>query len=264
MKHYAIAGGAEGKSRLKILAKAMQPYTKSFLQFLNITSGMSCLDLGCGGGDVTLELAKIVGETGRVIGLELDDTVVELTRQDFQRLGLTNVEFKVADALNLNAENRYDVAYTRFLLTHLSQPQQVIEKMKTAIKPDGLIAIEDIQFSGHFCYPNCPAFDRYLQLYQQVVIDKGGDPEIGVKLPGMLRQAGFKTVNLNVVQPTFMTGEGKLLAQITLEKIRLAILERGLSSAEEIDSIVAELKDFARNPQTVVSLPRIFQVWGRK
>ncbi len=81
--------------------------------------------------------------------------------------------------------------------------------MKMAVKLGGLIAVEELEFSGHFCYPKCPAFDKYIQLYQQVVQNKGGAPEIGPKLPGMLRQAGFKEVNLNLVQPTFMEGEGK-------------------------------------------------------
>ena len=93
--------------------------------------------------------------------------------------------------------------------------------MKIAIKPDGLIAIEDIEFSGHFCYPPCEAFDRYIELYQQIVKNKGGDSEIGTKLPEMIRQVGFKQVNLNVIQPNFMEEEGKLIAQITkdFEKI---------------------------------------------
>ena len=98
MKHYAIAGGAEGKARLKILSQVMQPYTQSFFQRLGITTGMHCLDIGCGGGDVTFELANLVGEQGRVVGLELDETIVRLTQQDCQQLGLTNVRFLVADA----------------------------------------------------------------------------------------------------------------------------------------------------------------------
>ena len=264
MRHYVIAGGAEGKSRLKILSRVMQPYTQDFFQRLGITSGMYCLDIGCGGGDVTFELANLVGEKGRVVGLELDETIVRLTQQDCQQLGLTNVQLKVADALSLDEQNQYDLVYTRFLLTHLSHPQKVIEKMKMAVKPNGFVAIEDLQFSGHFCYPDCPAFDRYIQLYQQVVINKGGDPEIGSKLPEMLKKAGFKEVNLNLVQPTFMKGEGKLIAQITMEKIRSAILEQGLSSSDEIETIILELKEFAQNSETIISLPRIFQVCGCK
>ena len=264
MKHYAIAGGAEGKARLKILSRVMQPYTQNFFQHLEITTGMHCLDIGCGGGDVTFELANLVGEKGLVVGLELDEAIVRLIQQDCQQLGWTNVQFKVADALSLDEENKYDLAYTRFLLTHLSEPQKAIELMKMALKPGGRIAIEDLEFAGHFCYPKHSAFDRYIELYQQVVQNKGGDPEIGLKLPGMLKKVGFQEVNFNLVQPTFMEGEGKSIAQITMEKIRSAVLEQGLSSPDEIDTIILELKEFAQNPETIISLPRIFQVCGRK
>lgn len=264
MKHYAIAGGAEGKSRLKVLSGVMQPYTLSFLKGLGISAGMHCLDLGCGGGDVTFELATLVGKEGKVVGWELDETIVELTWQDCQKLNLTNVEFKIADAYSLDEVNKYDLAYTRFLLTHLSDPQTVIEKMKTAVRSGGIVAVEDIEFAGHFCYPKSPAFDKYIELYQQVVRNKGGDSEIGVKLPGMFNQAGFREVKFNLVQPAFKSGEGKLIAAITLEKIRDAVLERGLSSPDKIDAVIAELKKLAQNPDTIISLPRIFQVLGKK
>jgi ubiquinone/menaquinone biosynthesis C-methylase UbiE len=264
MKHYAIASGAEGKSRLKILSRVMQPYTQDLFQRLGIRTGMHCLDLGCGGGDVTFELALLVGNSGKVVGVELDEVILRLTQEDCQKLGLSNVQLKIADVLSWEETEKYDLAYTRFLLTHLSQPETVIEKMKIALKPGSLIALEDLEFSGHFCYPKCPAFDRYIELYQQVVQNKGGDPEIGPKLPGMLRKAGFKEINLNLVQPTFLEGEGKSMAQITMEKIRESVLEQSLSSPKEIESISSELKEFAQNSQTIMSLPRIFQVWGRK
>ncbi|MGD1917928.1 MAG: class I SAM-dependent methyltransferase [Pleurocapsa sp.] len=264
MKHYAIAGGAEGKSRLKVLSGVMQPYTLSFLQGLRIEPGMHCLDLGCGGGDVTFELAALLGKEGKVVGWELDETIVKLNREDCQKLNLTNVEFEIADAFSLDEVNKYDLTYTRFLLTHLSDPQTVIEKLKTAVKPGGIVAVEDIEFAGHFCYPKSLAFDKYIELYQQVVRNKGGDSEIGVKLPGMFKKAGFEEVGFNLVQPALMTGEGKLVAPITIEKIRNAVLEQDLSSPDEIDGLIAELNKLAQNPETIISLPRIFQVWGTK
>ena len=80
----------------------------------------------------------------------------------------------------------------------------------------------------------------------------------------MFKKAGFKEVKFNLVQPTFIEGEGKSIASITLEKIRNAVLEQGLSSFDEIDGVIAELKKLAHNPKTIISLPRIFQVWGTK
>ncbi|MEL4896838.1 class I SAM-dependent methyltransferase [Crocosphaera sp. Alani8] len=264
MKHYVIAGGVEGQSRLKILSRVLHSQTQHFFHRLGITSGMRCLDLGCGGGDVTFDLRTIVGQTGQVVGIDLDETIIQLARGECQQRGFKNVQFKVSNAETWEEASEYDLAYTRFLLTHLSHPQTVIENLKMSLKSGGLIAIEDLQFSGHFCYPKCRAFEQYIELYQQVVKRKGGDPEIGPKLPGMLQKAGFKQVNLNVIQPTFLEGEGKFLASITMEKIREAILEQSLSSPQEIKEIMDELNSFADNKQTIMSLPRIFQVWGAK
>lgn len=264
MKHYVIAGGQEGKLRLKILSRVLQSHTQHFLHRLEITSGMRCLDLGCGGGDVTRELAALVGESGQVVGIDLDETIIKLAQGECEQLGLKNVQFKILNAVTWEEKEEYDLAYTRFLLTHLTHPQRVIENLKMAIKPEGWIGVEDIEFSGHFCYPKCRAFDQYIELYQQVVKEKGGDPEIGPKLPGMLQKAGFKQVKLNVIQPTFIEGEGKLLAQITMEKIKEAILEQSLSSPQELEKILVELKTFTQRTDTLISLPRIFQVWGRK
>jgi ubiquinone/menaquinone biosynthesis C-methylase UbiE len=58
---------------------------------------MRCLDLGCGGGAVTLELARMVGPNGHVTGIDADDVVLDLGRADAAQQGLANVEFQVAD-----------------------------------------------------------------------------------------------------------------------------------------------------------------------
>ena len=127
-----------------------------------------------------------------------------------------------------------------------------------------MVVVEDIQFSGHFCYPACPAFDRYVALYEEVVKRKGGDPNIGPRLLGMFLDAGLNDVDLDVVQPTYRQGAGKRLAAVTMEHIREAVVGAGLASDEEIDAIVADLDSFAENPRTVMSVARIVQIWGKR
>ena len=126
------------------------------------------------------------------------------------------------------------------------------------------MVVEDIEFAAHFCYPACPAFDRYVSLYQQVVQRNGGDPNIGPRLVSLLMDAGLQQVCVEVVQPTYRKGPGKRIAQVTLEHIRGAVVEAGLASSGEIDAAVADLDRLARNRRTILSLPRVFQVWGRK
>jgi hypothetical protein len=101
-------------------------------------------------------------------------------------------------------------------------------------------------------------------LYQQVVQRRGGDPNIGPRLVDLLLDACLQRVGVEVVQPTFRGGTGKRIAQVTMEHIREAVVEVGLATPGEVDAIMADLDRFARNPRTILSLPRIFQVWGRK
>jgi ubiquinone/menaquinone biosynthesis C-methylase UbiE len=224
---------------------------------------MHCLDAGCGIGAVALELASRVGAAGKVVGLDLDERCLELARQEAAQQNLP-VFFRAEGVTDLQEDGIYDLVYSRFLLTHLPEPGRAVERLVRATRPGGLVAVEDIEFAGHFCYPACPAFDRYVSLYQQAVVRKGGDPNIGPRLVGLLMDAGLAQVRLSVVQPAFRKGPGKRIAQVTLEHIREAVVEAGLAGSDEIDAVIAELEQIAQNSRTILSLPRIFQVWGRR
>jgi len=121
---------------------------------------------------------------------------------------------------------------------------------------------EDLNHAAIFCCPACPALDRYITLYNQVAHLKSADPQIGLKLPELLRLVGEHAIQLHVVQPAFMDSGAKRIHQITLENITEAIIAGGLATPAELTAVVAELDAFAQNPHTLVSFPRIFQVWG--
>jgi ubiquinone/menaquinone biosynthesis C-methylase UbiE len=260
---YILRGGESGAERLRLLARVKWPTTKRLLQRVGLRKGIRCLDVGCGIGAVTLKLAGYVGPTGQAVGIDLDGRCLELARQEALRHGLSPV-FRRESVSDLREEAVYDLVYSRFLLTHLPEPGRAVEGMVRAARSGSLVVVEDIEFAGHFCYPACPAFDRYVSLYQQAVQRKGGDPDIGPRLMSLLMDAGLDQVRVVVEQPTYRRGLGKRIAQVTMEHIREAVVEAGLASPDEVDTIVANLDCFARNPCTILSLPRIFQVWGRK
>src|SRR5690242_2393721 len=93
LKHYVISGGVRGRERLKMLARVMQPMTSSLLDRVGIDAGMKVLDVGCGSGAVSFELAKRVGSEGKVIGADLDQIKIELANDEASQLGVSNVEF---------------------------------------------------------------------------------------------------------------------------------------------------------------------------
>lgn len=259
---YIIRGGVPGRERLRLLSNVMRPTTLALFERVGLGPGLVCLDAGCGGGDVSCELARLIGPTGRVLGLDSDATKLALARQEAAELQLANVEFRhtTLEASALAAD--FDLVYARFLLTHLPDPLATLRQLLAALRPGGSLAIEDIDFQGSFCYPPSPAYARYVELYTRTVQRNGGDANIGPRLPGMLRAAGCERVQMNVVQPAGLAGDVKLLAPVTLENIATAVQAAGLATQEEVDRLSAELYEYAHDPSTVMSLPRVVQAWG--
>jgi ubiquinone/menaquinone biosynthesis C-methylase UbiE len=228
-----------------------------------LRAGMRVLDFGCGSGEVTRRMATLVGAEGEVVGIDLDPSILRLAKREAQDLNVP-VTFRHLGAEELEEVAAYDFAYARYLLSHLRHPERSLEAMVRALRPGGRLAVEDVFFDGHVCYPPNAAFERYVELYQAVVRAKGADPAIGPRLLGMALGAGLTDVRVELVVPVFHEGEGKRVAQVTVEHIREAVLGAGLATSTEVDAIVAELEAFADDERTLMSIAPTFQVWGRK
>jgi SAM-dependent methyltransferase len=261
--HYVIRGGVEGRERLRILARVMHASSTSLFDRLGLRDGLACLDVGCGGGDVTLELARRVAPRGRAVGADIDQTKLELARNEARQHGITNVEFQLSDVREVGGTSEFDLVYARFLLTHLSDPAGTVRAFYRQLRPGGFVAVEDIDFSGYFTYPECKAFRRYHELYCATVRRRGGDPNIGPRLPFLLRSCGFEDVGVHVVQPIGTQGDVKLINPLTMENIADAVLQDGLATRGEIDELVRELYEFAADEDALAGTPRVVQAWGR-
>src|SRR2546427_170826 len=158
--HYVIRGGLEGRERLRILARVMHASSMSLFDRLGLCDGLACLDVGCGGGDATVELARRVGARGKAVGIDIDPVKLGVARIEAQHGGVTNVEFQLSDIREISGAPEFDIVYSRFLLTHLSDPASAISAFYRHLRPGGLLALEDIDFSGYFTYPESSAFSR--------------------------------------------------------------------------------------------------------
>jgi ubiquinone/menaquinone biosynthesis C-methylase UbiE len=259
---YVIKGGQVGHARLQVLARAQRRHTLSLLDQVGVRDGMRCLDIGCGSGDVTFELAERVGEAGRVTGLDMDDVKLSLASDVAAQRGLTNVTFEVANATDWQEFDAYDLVYCRFLLQHLSQPLDLLRRMWAAVRPEGVLIVEDTDFEGKFCHPANDAFEFYVRNYTAVLRAHGGDPTIGRKLPAYFAEAGIPTPELNLVQRVERSGEGKMMSYLTLEATADAIVKRGLATHDEVKSALMSLLSYTQDPNTVIGDPRVFQVWA--
>jgi SAM-dependent methyltransferase len=259
MASYAIDGGLPGKQRLDLLARVCEPGTNALLDRVGVSPGARCLDLGCGGGHVTRELARRAGPDGHVVGIDRDRDVLELAVAD--SAGIANAEFRAGDATQLS-ESGYDVVYARFLLSHLPEPARVVAAVKAALRPGGVAVLEDVGFDGYICHPRSPAHDRWLATYRETVRRRGGDAGLGPALPVLLHEAGFERVGVAVSQECGLAGDVKLIPAITLERIAGAAVAEGVATADEIAAIAADLYAYAAQPGTVMGMPQVVQAWG--
>jgi SAM-dependent methyltransferase len=263
VSEYTIEQGLGVRERMNLLAAVNAPATLALFDMLGVSVGARCLDLGCGGGQVTLELGRRTGPTGSAIGIDLDEALIEVARAEAASQGLDNVTFRVAPVESLN-ETGFDLAFARFVLMHLPDPARAVELMATAVSPGGIVAIEDANFAGCFTYPSCSGYDSWVAWYRETVHRNGGDIELGLRLPSLLRSVGLESIGVRVAQPAYLGGPQKRLQLMSMEKMKAAVVAAGVASADEYDAAHAEFEAFTADPTTLVAAPRMIQAWGRR
>ncbi|HTN46659.1 MAG TPA: methyltransferase domain-containing protein [Flavipsychrobacter sp.] len=262
--NYIIEGGAEGKKRLDVLSEVLNDHSLSLITSGISLVGKSVLELGCGGGNLTRTLARQIGDSRKVTAIDFDGEILALAKEQATNEGIRNINFIAMDAYQIAYVEEFDIVYTRFLLSHLKEPLRLLEKMIQALKPGGKIIIEDIDFSGHFCFPPSPAFNTYQDLFIAAATNNGQNPHIGLSLFSLLNETDLHEVNYEVFQPSHRTGKGKWMAYHTMDKIKDTVIKQNLATQDEVSNILRDLELFTRNENTILSLPRVFGAWGYK
>jgi SAM-dependent methyltransferase len=155
---------------------------------------MRILDVGCGPGTITADLAALVPD-GEVTGLDAEPKVLDQARQVAADRGLKNIEFTTGDVYALDyPDATFCVVHAHQVLQHLGDPVAALREMKRVCKPGGFVAVRDADYGGMTWAPRVPGMDDWLALYRRVARGNGGDPDAGRRLHGWARQAGFTDV----------------------------------------------------------------------
>lgn len=121
---------------------------------LDLPAGAHAVDVGCGWGDTAIELARKVGPTGAVLGLDCCNAFMEKGRRDAAAEGLTNLRFVEADVQTYPFERDFDLCFSRFGMMFFANPVAAMRNVRTALKPGGTLmfitwrALDDNPFLG--------------------------------------------------------------------------------------------------------------------
>ena len=258
---YSNPDGAADLDRFKILADWFRPTTRALLDRIDIGPGMVCLDVGCGMADTTFELARRVGDEGRVVGIDIDETILDRVREDAP----TNVELRVGDIRTIKTDPEFDFVNARFVLDHLARPLDALANMKAMLKPGGIICVECGDYSGWYTYPRSASFERIVELVTEQRARTGGDANAGAMLPVLLLEAGFTNVETTIFQHVQLEGRYKrwVLSAVTDERAAwMAALE--LADEAEVHRLRQDMTALIEDPKTVMGTPRMVQCWGRR
>ncbi|MFF8828281.1 methyltransferase domain-containing protein [Streptomyces sp. NPDC015131] len=157
--------------------------------------GLDVLDVGCGPGTITADLAALVAPGGSVTAVDAAPGVLEGAREVARERGLDQVRFTVADAGALPfPDASFDVVHAHQVLQHVGDPVRVLAEMRRVCRPGGLVAARDSDYAAFAWYPEVPELDTWLALYRRVARGCGGEPDAGRRLASWARRAGFTDV----------------------------------------------------------------------
>lgn len=257
---YTIARGLADAQRLARQAHVMAQATEAFLARVGLASGWSCLDVGCGDGQVTIAMARV---GARAVGADVDDEALDIAREAAERAGV-RADFVHADAARAVERDAFDLAYARLLLGHLVDPSAAVRAMAAEVRPGGAVAVEELFLGTLGSDPPVPALDRLQEVYGATLRYHGADPTIGPRLRAILSAAGLEAVQEDTVVNRMNTVDDKLFLAQLVRNMRASMLEAGAATADEIDALEADVAQAARDPASVWHQARVHQVWGRR
>jgi SAM-dependent methyltransferase len=265
---YALHGGEADAHRLAAQSRMLEPGTVEFLTSLGLRPGWRCLDVGCGHGQVSVLLAARVRPGGQVVGIDASPASLAVARHNAARVG-ARIAWMNADASWLPvARGGFDLAYSRLLLGHLAEPVATLRAMADAVRPGGVVAVEDIYFgyaAGAGSALANPAIAEFFDLLSMTIRVRGGDPMIGPRLPALLTAAGLVDVTVNVRHSPLQGDPSGRLVEEALEATHGTALSAGLVTAEGLDHLREALGSLSRAELTeATGAARLYQVAGHR
>jgi ubiquinone/menaquinone biosynthesis C-methylase UbiE len=235
----------------------------------HLADGQRLLDVGCGPGTLTVDLARHVGPSGAVLGVDLSESVISeatahaATQQSAMQQADWTVTFRAGDFRSLDlADGSFDVVHAHQVLQHLRDPVGALAAMRRLTRPGGIVAARDSDYRSFVWTPDDPRLDRWREIYLAVSDRNGAAADAGRWLLRWAVDAGFAAaeVTYSTSTWTFATPAdrawwGALWAERTVaSSLADQAVEYGVASREELEEVAGGFRAWAERPDSTFVL----------
>ena len=238
------------------IARRASVYADFLLPHLSRASDL--VDVGCGDGELTVDLAASVGS---VTGVDLDEDDLAAARARAVRAGVPNATFRQGDAYGLGLPDATaDAVLAHSLLEALERPLDALEEMARILRPGGVVGVAAVEYGGLVLAGPRPELLRaFYDIREQLWLREGADPYLGRRLRGLLAQSGFERIEATTKSLSYGTPE--LVSEFGLDRAEdcrdewyaATAVEAGLASRDDLRAIRDAWLAFAESPAAFAS-----------
>jgi SAM-dependent methyltransferase len=222
--------------------------------------GMDVLDVGCGPGTITLDLAARVAP-GRTVGLDPAPAAIDEARRRAVEQGDTTTELLVGDVFALDRpDDSFDVVHAHQVLQHLGDPVAALREMRRVCRPGGVVAVRDADYAAMCWAPASEGLDAWLALYRSVARGNGGEPDAGRHLLAWAHAAGFSDVTCSASAWCFASPEDRAwwsetwAERTTASPLAEQAISQGLATEADLAAMGDAWREWAAHPDAWFSV----------
>jgi len=229
--------------------------------------GSAVVDVGCGPGFASIDLAHLVGPQGRVIAADSSEKFLAYLNATARAQGLDNIETLCTDVQLLSLPTAsLDGAYARWILCFLPDPEAVVKAIASALKPGGtFVAMDYFNYGAFTLAPRSAAMDRVIAAVQESWCRSGGDLDIQGRLPGIMQACGLEVTDVRCIAKIARPGSPEWLwPESFFASFLLTLQEMDLISEAEAEDFRVDWNARAADPASYMALPLQYEIIGRK
>lgn len=265
-KDYLLGVNDYELKRLDFQHGVWSEVTDGFLDRLNIQQEWKVLDAGSGPGFVSFDIRERIGDTGEITALEPSEMYLSHFKTYAAEKGWTNAKAILGTVETAELpENYYDLIFSRWVIGFVPDSELFIARLMRALKPGGILALEDYAFHGLNLYPSGGDYDKLAPYALEYWKYTGGDLRIAERVPEMFKKLGLK---MTMYKPNSLAGSpGSGVFEwhhVFITHHIPLMIEKNIIPADVGNAILADWKHHRKNPNSIFFSPLVMDMAATK